>query len=794
MLHRTRILFYALDVDPERTSSLGIFHYTRNLLKAISKQPYPGFEIYVLTTQKAAQVLMPKDPPTWIRVVVHGRDYGSGMKRLWADHILSIYYCAHLNVDAVFFPKGWIPLTPIANCKVITTMHDQMHQHYRTCYPSYYSKFRLFYWRLLSNRSLKRSNCILTVSEFSRTKLLHMRPQASNAIHVVHEGPGIECTTNCTEKNTSDSLLVIGSRLPHKQTHDTLQRLDLYLQDSPKTFSVRVIGLNSWPSEWGPPPKGTIQFLGRVDDQRLSEEYTRASLLVFLSDMEGFGMPLLEALGHNTAICYRGGHAAEDIFKNIPGRWDGQDQNSFVEAMEAALKMNTIEIQEHYQRIKQNANWTHSARHHIKFMKAELSLPLLHNKIRETPPATFPVKYKSKRPLVILQLFNHYLKPGGEATSVDRIASHLQSAGHQVVRYHRFSAEWADLGAPFMPVQAFRMFRNSEVLNEIREVHDKIKPDIWVLHNIQPIISLSIYKLARELDVPIVQWLHNYRPISPSGTLYANNRLLKPSDPLLTIKEILAGSWRNSRIQTAANAIGLKWCFTRGHFTSVKAWVPVSKRMRDIFLESKKLPSNRIHTIRHAWDMHSNIPDPLEGQYFLFIGRTLTSKGIGFLIDLFALNELQDCKLIIAGDGEDRAHWEARSTENITWVGWVEQKQKSKLLSECIAVLFPSLWDEPLSTIAYEAYEHSKPLICSNSGGMPEVIVDKKTGFLLAPEESKEWIVAICRLYQNKEEAAQMGREGHAWLNSHVTLDLWNERFDEVISTFYPSTNTENDS
>ena len=49
-----------------------------------------------------------------------------------------------------------------------------------------------------------------------------------------------------------------------------------------------------------------------------------------------------------------------------------------------------------------------------------------------------------------------------------------------------------------------------------------------------------------------------------------------------------------------------------------------------------------------------------------------------------------------------------------------------QLKAGCRAILFPSIWPEPLSSVAYEAYEVNKPIVASNLGGMPEVIVEEE--------------------------------------------------------------------
>src|SRR5262245_7684014 len=173
---------------------------------------------------------------------------------------------------------------------------------------------------------------------------------------------------------------------------------------------------------------------------------------------------------------------------------------------------------------------------------------------------------------VFIQVFNRYLLPGGEENSVRRIASHLELGGHRVIRFWRSSEEWKTPGAPSKYKQPFYMWRNKPVLEELHQLHLSTRPQAWILHNIVPVVSLGIYRLARQLNVPILQWLHNYRPLSPGGALRAGGKALRPDDPFLSLKEILAGTWRG-RFLTAWLAAGYALLRWRNDFSSVRAWI-----------------------------------------------------------------------------------------------------------------------------------------------------------------------------------------------------------------------------
>ena len=385
--------------------------------------------------------------------------------------------------------------------------------------------------------------------------------------------------------------------------------------------------------------------------------------------------------------------------------------------------------------------------------------------------------------LKIIQIFNRYLQPGGEEKSVARIAEDLESGGHSVARIWRESAEWQGPQGVSRWQQPFLMWRNPAVLASIRERQASVRADVWVLHNVVPVISLGIYSLARELGVPVVQWLHNYRPVSPSGTMFAGTTPLSPGDKWIGVKESLAGTW-NGRVATAILAYYYRRLRRNGDFASVRAWVAVSEEMRRIFARAGWYP-DRLHALRHSWHIQPAPATNRDDGYFLFLGRMVESKGVRFLIDLWRTPELRQVKLVMCGDGPLVPELRSQSPPAVEWVGHVEGDVKRNLKAGCRAILFPSTWAEPLSTVAYEAYEMNKPILASRIGGMPEVIQSGTTGLLLPPGNIPAWREAICSL--TSAQSAAWGQSGRRWLLENASPQAWLAGFHRILGTILGS-------
>ena len=390
-----------------------------------------------------------------------------------------------------------------------------------------------------------------------------------------------------------------------------------------------------------------------------------------------------------------------------------------------------------------------------------------------------PGDYHTATPRRFIQVFCRYLMRGGEENSVGRISRHLELAGHEVIRFWRASAEWNGVSSPPRWQQMRLAWNNEEVLGQLRELQQRVQADAWIFHNIIPVVSLGAYHLGRELNVPIIQWAHNYRPISPSGTMRAGGRMLQPNDPWLVWKEVLHGTW-HGRLATAGIALAYSRLRRRGDFESVKAWMAISEEMRQLFIQAG-YPESRFFCLPHAWDLQPPVDLSLDRGYFLFLGRMVEEKGVRFLLDLWRHPELAGLELVMAGEGPLRDEYCKHTPPNIRWVGFIQGEEKRRWLAGCRALLFPCLWEEPLGMVVHEAYEQGKPVLASALGGLKELVIDGMTGRLLEPGKPSIWIPAILEHARDAALSRERGRRGLSWLREEVSPQAWNKQFDQIL-------------
>lgn len=390
----------------------------------------------------------------------------------------------------------------------------------------------------------------------------------------------------------------------------------------------------------------------------------------------------------------------------------------------------------------------------------------------------------------ILQVFNRYRERGGEEISVERI-SNVLSRRHEVFHCYFDSATWTENPDPGESLkQAMLMIHNPASIRRLMVQIDACKPDLILLHNVFPVGSMGVFRAILDRGIPVFHFVHNFRPYSVNGYLWAGDKLLDQGLSLNFVPEILAASWQNSRLKTAVYA-GVLWMMHGlGIFKRVDAWLAISSFVREVFVKAG-LEQSKVHLLRHSWDPVNHAadpapPPPADGPYLLFLGRLTEAKGVTTLLEAWrhAAAVLPDTRLLIGGSGplEDRVREEASSLPRCDYLGQVGGSHKDALLAHCSAVVIPSVWWEALGLVAYEAYDYAKPVLAARSGGLAECVTPGETGWIHEPGDARELARHMAEVIGDPGEAVRRGQAGRAWLLAHTGCENWLDEFERIAT------------
>ncbi len=117
------------------------------------------------------------------------------------------------------------------------------------------------------------------------------------------------------------------------------------------------------------------------------------------------------------------------------------------------------------------------------------------------------------------------------------------------------------------------------------------------------------------------------------------------------------------------------------------------------------------------------------------------------------LEKMPDVKFYLAGDGDNRDKIipQLQKYQNFIWLGNLEYPKKIKEMFSSIDIFLLLSGLEGLGQTIIEAMLMKKPIIATNVGGIPEIIKDSETGFLVEPSDSEKIIFLIKELLSKPE-------------------------------------------
>jgi glycosyltransferase involved in cell wall biosynthesis len=225
--------------------------------------------------------------------------------------IASAYKC-----DILHCTSNTAPL--YVKSPLVTTLHDIIYMEESvlkqiTSKASWYQKIGNIYRRIIVNGVVKKSHCLITVSDFEKKNITgFFNEKTIKNIKTIHNGVSdhflkspdvIELNKVKTKHNLPDQyMLHIANKDPRKNTKNVLKAFKGFLNTTNVDYKLVLLGYNEKDlltalSEIN--AKNLIDkvvLLGYVSDQDLPAIYRLSQLFLFPSLREGFGIPIIEAM------------------------------------------------------------------------------------------------------------------------------------------------------------------------------------------------------------------------------------------------------------------------------------------------------------------------------------------------------------------------------------------------------------------------------------------------------------------------------------------------------------------
>lgn len=148
----------------------------------------------------------------------------------------------------------------------------------------------------------------------------------------------------------------------------------------------------------------------------------------------------------------------------------------------------------------------------------------------------------------------------------------------------------------------------------------------------------------------------------------------------------------------------------------------------------------------------------------LFFGRIWEYKGLEYLIRAEPLitDKIPEARIVIAGCGEDFDRYRrmmVHPEQFIVHYRYVPDEERTELFQRASVVVLPYI-EASQSGVIPLAYTFSKPVVTTSVGGLPDMVEDGRTGYVVPPRDETALAEAIVHLLQDKALRHRFGAAG----------------------------------
>jgi glycosyltransferase involved in cell wall biosynthesis len=254
------------------------------------------------------------------------------------------------RIRANVFHAPHYVVSPLTRCPYVVTIHDCIHLRFPQYLPN---RLASTYARHVMQMAARRARRVLTVSNASKEDILHYLRVPSDKVEVIYNALDTRLATPPTDDEiarvreryllTSPFILYAGNVKPHKNVDRLIEAYSILRRrgiDQPKLL---IIGdqVSKFPNlrrlvhrhQLHP----HVRFLGFVPEATLAALYRLASVFVFPSLYEGFGLPPLEAMAAGTPVVTSNVSSLPEVVGDAAVLVDPMDAGAIADAMARVL-------------------------------------------------------------------------------------------------------------------------------------------------------------------------------------------------------------------------------------------------------------------------------------------------------------------------------------------------------------------------------------------------------------------------------------------------------------------------
>lgn len=330
---------------------------------------------------------------------------------------------------------------------------------------------------------------------------------------------------------------------------------------------------------------------------------------------------------------------------------------------------------------------------------------------------------------------------------------------------------------------AGRMFYSFEAKRKIENLIKVTKPDLAHLHNIYHQLSPSILPVLKKFKIPVVMTIHDYKLICPNYILYTENAVCERCRGQRYYNAVIHRCLKNSLSASVLAAMEMYFHkVLKIYGKNIDLFIAPSEFVKNKLIKFG-FPENKIKVLPHfielSKDEHKNCSTK---NYFFYLGRLKEEKGVDLL--LAAMKELPEINLKIVGSGPQETKLKEfvlkNNLDNVKFLGQINAEQLPEIIKQAQGVIIPSRVWETFGLVAAEVMAYGRPVIASQMGALPELIIHGQTGLLFKSEDSHDLADKILFLQKNPEQAKAMGAAGRKIIEEKLNRQQHYQKIMEI--------------
>ncbi|MFH1850641.1 MAG: glycosyltransferase [archaeon] len=321
-------------------------------------------------------------------------------------------------------------------------------------------------------------------------------------------------------------------------------------------------------------------------------------------------------------------------------------------------------------------------------------------------------------------------------------------------RYNNDMAEWFH----YFPGQE-RLGSDANFPEALKTLKGKVQLPFFLL-----VFSLKAIGLARRVDILHANWI-----VAGVAALIASKITKKPY--VLTLR---GSDFNNLPKSGAVLKIAHKIIKSASSVITVNG--ELLERLSRMGVKARLIPNGADTELFRPMDKKEcrkelGLP---KGKLVLYAGNLVRGKGIGHLIKAIK-NMKVSCVLV--GKGNDEPRLKKMANDRVIFRGLISHSEMPLYMNAADCLVLPSL-SEGRPNVILEAMACGTPVVATRVGGIPEIIKDGVTGFLIEPGDPG----AIRNAIQMAIESPSVGKMGRQWI---IPSGLsWNNCAQKYIETY----------